>query len=84
MADLGNLIEDVWFKKFLGSVTIPRQWNNQENGDNWITHYGKGHEGNIQANGVFSSAFTTPKVPDPYSLPTGNGTVDQTAEGKGW
>ena len=49
-ADLGGLIEDVRRNKILGSVTIPSQWNNQDTGNNWTNHQGKGHRGNMQAN----------------------------------
>ena len=70
MADLGNLIEDVWFKKFLGSVTIPRKWNTQDYGNNWSTHHGKGKGASSQANGGFPGDVPMPSVPDPYSMPS--------------
>ena len=44
-ADLGGLIEDIRWNKFLDSVTMPRQCNNQENGNKWATHHGKGRGG---------------------------------------
>ena len=40
-ADLGGLIKDVRRNKFLDSVIMPRQWNNQENVNTWGTHQGK-------------------------------------------
>ena len=40
-ADLRGLIEDIRQNKFLDSVTIPRQWNNQDNLNTWGTHQGK-------------------------------------------
>ena len=49
--DLGVLIEDVRRNIFLDSVTMPRQWNNQESGNTWKIHHVKGQGGNIQANG---------------------------------
>ena len=39
--DLGGLIEYVRQNKFLDSVTIPRQRNNQENINTWGTYQGK-------------------------------------------
>ena len=53
-ADLGGLIEDVRQNKFLDSVTIPRQWNHQENINTWGTHQGKIQGVCMQANGVYS------------------------------
>ena len=50
---LGGLIEDVRQNKFLDSVTMPRQWNNQENLNTWATHHGKIQGGNMQENGIF-------------------------------
>ena len=52
-SDLGGLIEDVQRNKFLDSVTMPSQGNYQDTGNNWSTYHGKGHGGNMQANGVF-------------------------------
>ena len=46
-ADLGGLIEDVRRNKLLDSVTIPRQWNNQENINTWGTHQGKSQAGGV-------------------------------------
>ena len=83
-AYLGGLIEDVRSDKLLDSVTMTRQWNNQDTENNWATHHGKGHGGNMQANGVFSGAVQIPKGPDPYSSPTVNGIIDQKPQGKGW
>ena len=37
-ADLGGSIEDIRGKNFLDSVTMPMQWNNQENINTWGTH----------------------------------------------
>ena len=47
-ADLGVSIEDLRRNKFLDSVTMPRQWNNQENVNTWATHHGKIQGGNMQ------------------------------------
>ena len=52
-ADLGGLIEDVRRNKLLNSVTMPRQWNNQNNINTWGTHQGNMQEGNMQANRVY-------------------------------
>ena len=54
-ADLGGLTEDVRRKKLLDSVTIPRQCNNQENINTWVTHQGKIQGGNMQATGFFQA-----------------------------
>ena len=62
---------------------MPRQWKNQENGNNWATNHGKGQGGNMQVNGVFTGAVQIPKVPDPYSTQAENGTTDQTPQWKG-
>ena len=35
------MIEDVQKNKLLGSVTMPRQWSNQDNVNTWATHHGK-------------------------------------------
>ena len=83
-ADLGVLTKDVWRNKLLGLVTIPRQWNNQDNGNSWEKHHGKGHRDNIQENGAFSDAVPMPKSTDPYSLPAVNVTGNQTPKGRGW
>ena len=61
MADLGGFIKYVRRNKLLDLVTVPRQCNNQDNGNNWETHHGKGRGGNMQANGVFPSAVPMPK-----------------------
>ena len=52
-ADLGGLIKGVRRNKLLDSVTISRQWNNQENENKWATHHGKGQGGG----GVMQSIF---------------------------
>ena len=83
-SDLGRFIEDVRRNKLLDSVTIPRQWNNQDTRNNWATHQGKVHGGNMQANGVFTGAVQMPNGLDPYSLPTVNGIRYQKLQGKGW
>ena len=49
-ADLGRLIGDVRQNKFLDSVIIPRQWNNQENINTWVTHQGKSQGGGCASN----------------------------------
>ena len=41
------------YNKILDSVAMPRQWNNQENVNTWVTHHGNIQRGNIQANGIF-------------------------------
>ena len=64
--DLGGLFEDVRCKKLLDSVTIPRQWNNQENVKTWGTHHDKIQGGNMQANGVFPGTVQRPTSLDPY------------------
>ena len=56
--DLGGLIEDVRGNKFLGLVTMPRQCNNQENINTWVTHKGMSQGGNMQATGVFQATST--------------------------
>ena len=70
-ADSGGLIEDVRRNKFLGSVTIPRQWNNQENVDTWETNHGKiqggGGGGGMQANEGFPGTVKIPTGLYPYS-----------------
>ena len=66
-ADLGGLIEDVRRNKLLDSVTMPSQWNNQENVNTWATHHGKIQGGNIQENGVLTGNFQSPTSLDPYS-----------------
>ena len=33
---------------------MPRQWNNQENINTWVTHRGKSQGGDMQATGVFT------------------------------
>ena len=50
-ADLGGLTEDVRCNKLLDLFTMSRQYNNQYNRNYWATHHGKGHRGNIKANG---------------------------------
>ena len=59
-SDLGGLIEDVQQNKLLDWVTMPRQWNNQENGNTWETHHGNGEGGDMQANGDFYGAVQRP------------------------
>ena len=66
-ADLGGLIEDVRQNKFLDSVTIPMQWNNQDNLNTWATHHGKIQGVNMKANGVLSVTVQRPTSLDPYS-----------------
>ena len=82
MDDLGGLIKDLRRNKLLDLVTILRQWNNQDNGNNWETHHGKGRGGNMQANGGFFGVIKMPKGPDPYFPPIINGTIYQTLQGK--
>ena len=65
-ADLGVLIEDVRQNKFLNSVTMPRQLNNQDNVNTWATHRGKIQGGNMQANGVFPGTVQKQTSLDPY------------------
>ena len=65
-ADLGGLIEDVRRKIFLDSVTMPRQRNNQENTNTWVTHQGKSQGGNMQATGVFLGNVQRPTILDLY------------------
>ena len=64
--DLGGLIEDVRRNKLLDSVTMPRQWNNQESVNTWANHHGKIQGGDMQANGVFSGAIQSPTDLGPY------------------
>ena len=66
-ADLEGLIEDVRRNKFLDSVTIRRQWNNQYNINTWGTHQGKSQRGDMQANGDFPGNVQRPTSLDPYS-----------------
>ena len=47
------LIEYVRRNNFLDLVTMPRQWNNQESGNTWATHHGKGQGGVYKQIGVF-------------------------------
>ena len=49
-ADLGGLIEYLRQNKVLDLFTMPMQWNNQDNGNNWVSHQVKGHGGNMRAN----------------------------------
>ena len=65
-ADLGGLIEDVRRNKLLDSVTIPRQWNHQDNINTWGTHQGKIQVRNMQANGFYSGNVQRPTSLDPY------------------
>ena len=47
-AHLGGLIKNIRRNKLLDCFfTMPRQWNNQDNGNNWETHHGKVHGGNM-------------------------------------
>ena len=61
---------------------FPRQWNNQENGNTWETHHGKGKVGNIQENEGFTGAVQRPMGPEPYSTQAGNGTRDKKYKGR--
>ena len=81
-ADLGGLIKDVRRNKFLDSVIIPRQWNNQENINTWGTHQGKSQGGYMQVNGVYSVNAQRPKILDPYSTQARKGI--QNLRGKRW
>ena len=82
-ADFGGLIEYLRQNKVLDLFTMPMQWNNQDNGNNWVSHQVKGHGGNMQAN-VFFSAVKMPKGPEPYLPPTGNLIRYQKPQGKVW
>ena len=66
-AYLGGLIEDVRRNKFLDSVIMPRQWNNQGNLNTWGTHHGKIQGGGMQANRIFPGTVQRPTILDPYS-----------------
>ena len=66
-ADLGGLIEDVRRKKFLDSVTMPRQWNHQENINTWVTHQVNSQGGGMQTNRVYSGNVQRPKSLNPYA-----------------
>ena len=82
-ADSGGLIEDVRRNKFLGSVTIPRQWNNQENVDTWETNHGKIQGGGgMQANEGFPGTVKIPTGLYPYSTQAIKRI--QNPRGKGW
>ena len=81
-SDLGGLIEDVRREKFLYSVTMPRQWNNQNNMNTWGTHQGKSQGGNMQATGVFPDNVQRPTYLEPYSTQSRKGI--QNLQGKGW
>ena len=81
-ADLGGLIEDVRQNKLLDSVTMPRQWNHQENINTWGTHQGKSQGGNMQATGVFPGNIQRPTSLDPCSIQARKGI--QNLQGKGW
>ena len=81
-ADLGGLIEDVRRNKFFDSVTIPRQWNHQENINTWGTHQGKIQGGGMQANGVYSGNVQRPTSLEPYATQEIKGI--QNLQGKGW
>ena len=81
-AYLGGLIEDARGNKFLDSVTMPRQWNNQENINTWGTHHGKIQGVNIQANGFFPGTVQRPTSLEPYSAQEIK--VMQNSKRKGW
>ena len=51
----------------MDSVTILRQWNNQDNVNTWGTHHGKIQGVNMQENGVFPGTVQRPTSLDPYS-----------------
>ena len=81
-ADLGGLIEDVRRNKLLDSVTMPRQWNNQDNVKTWATHHGKIQGVNMHSNGVFPGTVQIPTGLDLYSTQARKGI--QIPQGKGW
>ena len=81
-AYLGGLIKDVRRNKFLDSVTMPRQWNNQDNLNTWGTHHGKIQGVNMQANGFFIGTIQRPTSLDPYSTQARKGIKN--SQGKGW
>ena len=64
---MGGLIEVVRQNKLLDSVTIPRQWNHQENINTWGTHQGNIRGGDMQTNGVYSGNIRRPTILYPYS-----------------
>ena len=66
-SDLEGLIEDVRQNKFLDSVIILRQWNNQYNINTWGTQQGKSQGGNMQSNGVYSGNIQRPASVYPYA-----------------
>ena len=80
-ADLWVLIEDVRQNTFLDSVTIPGQWNNQENVNTLGTHHEKIHGVNMQANGVFPGTVQRPTILDPYSTQARKGMENSQEKG---
>ena len=82
IADLGGLIEDLRHNKLLYLVTIPRQWNNQDNVNTWETHHGKIQGVNMQANGGFIGTFQNPTSLYPYSTQARK--EIKNSQGKGW
>ena len=82
IADLGELIEDVRQNNFWDSVTMPMQYNNQENINTWGNHHGKIQGVNMQANGVFPGTVQMSTILDPYSTQARKGM--QNLQGKGW
>ena len=56
-ANLGGFIEDVCCNKFLDYITMPSQWNTQDNGNKWSTHNGKGQGTSGQSNLEFLVPF---------------------------
>ena len=81
-ADLGGLIEDVRRNKFLYSVAMSRQCNNQWNVNTLATQHGKIQGGDMQANGFFSGTVQRPTSLYPYS--TQSRKVIQNPQGKRW
>ena len=81
-ADLGGLIEDLRRNKFMDSVTMPRQWNQQENINTWGTHHSKIQGGNMQENGVYLGNVQRPTSLDPYSTQARKGIKN--LQWKGW
>ena len=61
-----GLIEYVRRNKLLYLVTMPRKCNNQNTGNHWATHEGKGKGDNMQEHGFPPSDFPMPKGPNPY------------------
>ena len=80
-SNLGGLIEDVRRNKFLVSVTMPMQWNNQENVNTWVNHHVKIQGGNMQENGVFPGTVHNSTSLEPYLTQARKGM--QNLQGKG-